>query len=128
MLWLVRPALTAMVAAVMAVIGYQLMFKEGAERWSLDGQSFFFVVPSVLLWLALAFVLYRQNYVTAIGWGLLSPLVGSLFVGGVAGPVVALAMWYVTFPVGILTGVLVKLCVSVGGRRRNHPLRGTAGA
>ena len=116
MVWIVRLCLTALVATIMAVIGYQLMFKQGVERWNLDEESLYFVVPSVLLWLALAVVLYRGNYVTAMGWGLLSPIVGSFFVGGPAGPVVALVSWYVTFPIGILTGVLVKLCLSIRSR------------
>ena len=119
MRWLVRLALTALVAAVMAVIGYQLTFKPASERWTLDEQSFFFVGPSVLLWLALAFVLYRQNYITAVGWGLLSPILGSLFVGGLAGPFLVLTMWYAAFPVGVLTGVLVKLCLAFGSQTPN---------
>jgi hypothetical protein len=96
----------------MAVLGYQLMFKAPAEWGLLDSQSFYFVWPSILLWLVLAFVLRRHNYITAIGWGLLSPIIGSLMVAGPFGPFVALAMWYATFPVGIITGVLVKLCMS----------------
>jgi len=60
----------------------------------------------------LASVLRRHDYVSVVGWGLLSPVLGSLLVAGPFGPFIALAMWYATFPVGIVTGVLVKLCVS----------------
>jgi hypothetical protein len=118
----VRLSLVVCVAAVMAVVGYQLMIKAPAEWGRLDAQSFYFVWPSIWLWLALAFVLRRQNYTTAIGWGVLSPIIGSLMVAGPFGPFVALAMWYATFPVGIITGVLVKLCMSssLKSRRSRH--------
>ena len=110
--WTIRLLLTAFVAAIMAVVGYQLMFKLGPDRWRLDEQSALLVLPSVALWLMLALILHRQNYLTAFGWGLLSPLIGSLFVAWLAGPAIVLAMWYVAFPVGIVTGFLVKFCVS----------------
>lgn len=113
-LWMLRLALVVLVAAAMAVVGYQLLFREGSERWILDGQSLYFVLPSVLLWLALAPVLSRHGYVTAVGWGVLSPLIGALFVAGPFGFFVVLALWKVAFPVGVVTGVLVKLAISIG--------------
>jgi hypothetical protein len=128
MAWIFRLVLTAFIAAVMAVVGYQFIFTDDSERWKLDGQSFYFVVPSVLLWLVLAPVLRRQNYVSAVGWGLLSPLIGSLLAGGPAGPLLVLVMWYAAFPIGILTGVLVKLCVSLGSKRPTDPLHLTTRA
>ncbi len=123
MLWITRLTLTALIATMMAVVGYQLMFKPVNELSEFDGQSFMFVVPSVLLWSLLAFVLRRETYVTAVGWGVLSPIIGSLLINWAIGPVVAIVMWYVTFPVGILTGVLVKLCVSFGDSSSRDVLR-----
>lgn len=114
MLWITRLTLKALIATVMALVGYQLMFKPVNEVFAFDRQSFMFVVPSVLLWSVFAFILRRQTYVTAVGWGVLSPIIGSLLINWAIGPVVAVVMWYVTFPVGVLTGVLVKLCVSFG--------------
>ena len=109
-----RLALAALVAAVMAVVGFQLAFRLGPGVWQLDAQSARLVGPSVLLWLALSPLLSNGDYVTAAGWGLLSPILGSLLAAGPVGPFVALVLWYVTFPVGVLTGVLVKVCLSAG--------------
>lgn len=114
MFWITRLILTALIATMMAIVGYQLMFKPINELLQFDEQSFMFVTPSVLLWFVLAFILRRETYVTAVGWGLLSPIIGSLFINWAIGPAVAIVMWYVTFPIGILTGVMVKLCVSFG--------------
>ncbi len=125
MLWITRLTLTALIATVMAVVGYQLMFKPVSELSEFDGQSFMFVAPSVMLWSVLAFILRRQTYVTAVGWGVLSPIIGSLLINWAIGPVVAIVMWYVTFPVGVLTGVLVKCCVSLGDTSSGDFLRVT---
>jgi hypothetical protein len=114
MAFAIRLTLAALVAAVLAVVGFQLAFRQGPGVWLLDGQSARLVGPSVLLWLALSPMLAHGGYVTAAGWGLLSPLLGSLLVAGPAGPFVALVLWYVTFPVGVLTGLLVKACLSAG--------------
>jgi hypothetical protein len=111
---MLRLALVVLAAVVMAVVGYQLLFRDGAEMWTLDRQSFYFVWPSVVLWVALAPVVSRHDYVTAVGWGVLSPIVGALFVAGPVGIFAVLAQWYVTFPVGVVTGVLVKFATSVG--------------
>jgi hypothetical protein len=45
-LLMLRLALVVVVAVVMAVVGYQLLCREGSERWALDRQSFYFVWPS----------------------------------------------------------------------------------
>ncbi len=114
--WRLRLALVVLVAVAMAVVGYQMLFREGSERWTLDGQSLYFVGPSVLLWLVLAPVLSRHGYVTAVGWGVLSPIIGALFVAGPFGFFVVLSLWNIAFPVGVVTGVLVKLATSIGKR------------
>jgi hypothetical protein len=118
-MWRIRLLLTAVVASVMALIGYQLMFHEGPGWWRLDQQSTYFVLPSIALWLVLAPLLSRQTYVTAVGWGVVSPFLGSLLVAGPAGLFIVLAMWYATLPVGVVTGLLVRLCVSAGGNLPN---------
>jgi len=115
-LWAVRLLLTAVVASAMAVIGYQTMFHEGPGWWPLEQRSTYFVLPSVALWLVLDPILSQRSYVTAIGWGLLSPFLGSLLVAGPAGLFGVLTMWYAALPIGVITGLLVRFCASLGRR------------
>jgi hypothetical protein len=74
-----------------------------------------------MLWLVLAPVVSRHGYVTAAGWGVLSPVIGALLVAGPFGFFVVLTQWHVAFPVGILTGVWVKLATSIGALSPSRP-------
>jgi hypothetical protein len=100
----------------MAVLASQLVFWAwGDVRWHFGQWVFVFaIVPYMVFWTLMALLLKHQPYFVAAALGLLSPLVGTSFflVGGWA---IAVEMWYIVFPMGIVTGILVKACVSVGG-------------
>jgi hypothetical protein len=114
MIWGIRLGLVVAVAAGMGAAGYLLVFGViGATGAGLA----LFVALSVTIWLVLALVIHRSNtYVTAIAWGLFSPLIGATFLGPPISYLYVLSKWYVCFPIGLATGLLVKFCVSIGGR------------
>lgn len=114
MIWVVRLSLVAAIAAGLGVAGSLLVFGiDGAT----GGGLALFAVLSIAIWLVLALVIHRSNtYVTAIAWGLFSPLIGATFLGPPISYLYVLSTWYVCFPVGLATGLLVKFAVSLGGR------------
>jgi hypothetical protein len=77
---------------------------------------------SVTLWLCLSPLVYRQSLGMAVGVGLMS----SLIVIAIGSPIAVLAFLFVirywlVFPTGALTGVLIWACLSIGresGRRK----------
>ena len=114
MIWVVRLSLVAAIAAGLGVAGYFLVFGiDGAT----GGGLALFAALSIAIWLVLALVIHHSNtYVTAIAWGLFSPLIGATFLGPPISYLYVLSTWYVCFPVGLATGLLVKFAVSLGGR------------
>jgi hypothetical protein len=114
MIWVVRLSLVAAVAAGMAVAGELFVFGiNGAP----SGGFIFFAALSIAVWLVLALAIHSSNtYVTAIAWGLFSPLIGATFIAPPISYLYVFSKWYACFPVGIATGLLVKFCVSLGGR------------
>ena len=114
MIWVVRLSLVAAIAAGMGATGYLLVF---GVNGATGGGLALFVALSIAIWLVLALVIHRSNtYVTAIAWGLFSPLIGATFLGPPISYLYVLSKWYACFPVGLATGLLVKFCVSLGGR------------
>jgi hypothetical protein len=118
MIYSVRRVLSvALVAAMMAVVGYGLLV--GGTVLLQDGLTSVVVGVSVVLWLFLAAVIQdhakcgKNGLSTAIGFGLLSPLIGGAFFGPLA-LMLLVIKWYISFPVGAVTGVLVWACVTIG--------------
>jgi len=111
MIWLIRLSLVSLVAAVMGIVGFRL----------LPGFTFapggYLVVSAVsaALWICLTPLVYRQGLGMAVSVGLLSPLIGIV-------PFMPIALfvflvdfrYWVVFPTGALTGVLVRACLSIG--------------
>jgi hypothetical protein len=99
----------------MAVLGSLLVsWAWGDVNWRLVQGLFLYVgVPYVVFWTLIAFLVKRQTYLLATGLGLLSPLICSSFFL-LVGWIIVLQVWYIAFPIGIVTGLLVKVCVSVG--------------
>ena len=109
--------LVSLVAVGMAFFGSSILSVTVLNHVDLD---FFYVsiLPSLVIWLGLSPLIARCNYFVAAGIGLVSPVFGSL--GGFP-PLSWLFILHapqVVFPVGIVTGILVKFVVSTGSSRK----------
>jgi hypothetical protein len=114
MLWLLRISLVGLAAAAMSLVGLALIpdtsFRPGGYAAA--------AAISVVLWLGLCPLVYRQSLGMAVSVGLLSPLIA---LGPMAPFHVFFALfdvWYwLVFLTGVLTGVLVRACLSIGQER-----------
>ena len=111
MMWLVRISLDCLAAAGMGVVGLALLpvasLRHPGYAWA--------AAVSVVLWLCLSPLVYRQSLGTAISVGLMSPLIAMV----VGSPLAVLALFFdmrywVVFPTGASAGVLVRACLSIG--------------
>jgi hypothetical protein len=120
MLFAVRLTLVAIVAAIGALAGLGLLL--GSAPRLGDGITRLVLGVSVLLWLALSIVIRwqiargRNGLTTAVGLGLLSPLIGGLLIGPPLSLFLLLSKWYVSFPTGAIMGAVVWACLSIGAR------------
>ncbi|MEE9128669.1 MAG: hypothetical protein V3T84_01530 [Phycisphaerales bacterium] len=80
-----------------------------------------FIFVSVLIWIPLSFLLRRADPVRTILIGLISPLIGGCIMFPVLGAIAAFAAGVVTFPVGVLTAIFVRLAVLVSDRVVQRP-------
>jgi hypothetical protein len=111
MVWVLRVSLVALTAAAMGVVGLALLPGVSLR----PGGSAAAAAASVVLWLCLSPLVYRQSLGTAVTVGLLSPLIAI----AIGSPMLVVALFFnirywVVFLVGALTGVLVRACLSVG--------------
>jgi hypothetical protein len=124
MIWLLRLSLVSLVAAAMAIVGFALLPGFSLRTSGRVGVA----AISAALWLCLSPLVYRQSLGMAISVGLLSPLIA-------IAPFVPIAIvvlfvdirYWVIFPTGALTGVLVWACLTIGGesgRGKPKPIAG----
>ena len=115
-MWCLRISLVCLAAACMDVVGLALLpvasLRHPGYAWA--------AAVSVVLWLCLFALVYRQSLGMAISVGLMSPLI----VMALGSPIAVLALFFdmryrVVFPTGALTGVLVRACLSIG--QENEP-------
>ena len=103
--------MVCLAAAGMGVVGLALLPVASLRH---PGYAWMAVV-SVILWLCLSPLVYRQSLGTAISVGLMSPLL----VMALGSPIAVLALFFdmrywVIFPTGALTGVLIRTCLTIG--------------
>ena len=114
MLWLLRISLVGFAAAAMSFVGLALLPDISLRPGGYAGMAAF----SVVLWLCLCPLVYRQSLGMAVSVGLLSPLIA---LGPMAPYLVFSALFdvrnWLVFLTGILTGVLVRACMSIGQER-----------
>ena len=114
MLWLLRISLVSLVAAAMSFVGLALLPDVSLGPGDYAGMAAF----SVVLWLCLCPLVYRQSLGMAVSVGLLSPLIA---LGPLAPFLVSFALfdvrYWLVFLTGGLTGVLVRACLSIGQER-----------
>ena len=110
--------MTVAIAVIMALAGIIALVGEiGDSHHEQSGISIlhFLVVPtSVLIW---SYIGYRiRNYYEKLShvilFGVLSPFIGAVvaglpiyFIGGIFGFLLAMTYYYVTIPIGIITGI-----------------------
>jgi hypothetical protein len=115
MLWLLRISLVGLAAAAMSLLGLALIPDTSLRPGGYAGAAPF----SVVLWLCLCPLVYRQNLGMAVSVGLLSPLIAF---GPLAPFLVLFALfdvrYWLVFLTGVLTGVLVRACLSIGQKKR----------
>jgi hypothetical protein len=119
MKWLLRLSLVSLAAAAMGFVGFGLL-----PGFSLRPAGYAGVAAiSAALWLCLTPLVYRQGLGMAVCVGLLSPLIAVAPMLPIA--VLALFLdvrYWVVFPTGALTGVLVWAILSIGQERgRGEP-------
>ena len=119
---LIRLGLVAIVSVAMALLGVWLLAQDPTMIWTSHGYAYVAGV-SVLLWIALSFLLARCNIVQTITVGLLSPAIGGMLVCPVGAHVYLLGHWYVTFPIGVTTAFLVRLAIFMTGGLRSQVRR-----
>jgi hypothetical protein len=125
MLWLLRISLVSLVAAAMSFVGLALLPDVSLGPGDYAGMAAF----SVVLWLCLCPLVYRQSLGMAVSVGLLSPLLATV----PWSPLLVFALFLdvrygLVFLTGALTGVLVRACLSIGqerGRGKVKPAAGT---
>jgi hypothetical protein len=124
MMWLLRISLVSLAAAAMSFVGLALLPDVSLR----PGGYAKIAAVSVALWLCLSPLVYRQSLGMAVSVGLLSPLIA--FAPGLPMAVFALFLdirYWLVFPTGALTGVLVWACLSIGqesGRDEPQPAAG----
>ncbi len=96
-------------------MGLQFKLSFGSQLMTFWGYAGFILV-SVLIWIPLSFLLRRADPVRTILIGLISPLIGGCIMFPVWGAIGAFAAGVVTFPVGVLTAVFVRLALLVCDR------------
>jgi hypothetical protein len=111
MMWLLRISLVGLVAAAMSFVGLALLPDIALRPGGYAGVA----AVSVALWLCLSPLVYRQSLGMAVSVGLLSPLIA--IAPGL--PIVVFALfvdlrYWLIFPTGALTGILVRACLSIG--------------
>ena len=106
--WTLRLIPVSIIAVAMAVVGLYLPTTIKGPALPLVGYVWV-ASSSVILWSALAFPVHRYNYAVAALLGVLSPLMGAFLVCPPVSHIYILYYWYVVFPVGLVTGLLVKL-------------------
>jgi len=114
MLWLLRISLVGLAAAAMSRVGLALIPDTSLRPGGSAGAA----AVSVVLWLGLGPLVYRQSPGMAVSVGLLSPLIA---LGPMAPYLVFFALfdlrYGLVFLTGVLTGVLVRACLSIGRER-----------
>jgi hypothetical protein len=114
MLWLLRISLVGLAAAAMSFVGLALVPDTSLRPGGYAGAA----AVSVVLWLGLCPLVYRQSLGLAVSVGLLSPLIA---LGPMAPFLVFCALcdvrYWLVFLTGVLTGVLVRACLSLGQER-----------
>jgi hypothetical protein len=111
-----RVAAATLLAGLMAVLACQILesWDPGGARWFPSPRVLLFVVvPYMACWAVLALLVRNQTYLVAAALGVLSPVISTSFFV-LVGWIVVIKLWYITFPIGIATGILVKWCMSVG--------------
>src|SRR5262249_12304963 len=110
-----RVICATLLAGAVAVLGLLLVSWAGGDAyWDLFRELLlYFVVPYTVFWGLMAILLKHQSYLIAVLLGILSPLICSSFFL-LLGWIIVIQMWYIAFPMGLVTGILVKACVSVG--------------
>jgi hypothetical protein len=111
MIWLLRISLVSLAAAAMSFVGLALLPDVSLRPGGSAGMA----AVSVVLWLCLCPLVYRQSLGMAVSVGLLSPLIAV----APAMPIAVLALFFdirswLVFPTGALTGVLIWACLSIG--------------
>jgi len=124
MLWLLRLSLVGLVAAAMSLVGLALIPNTSLRPGGYALAAAF----SVVLWLCLCPLVYRQSLGMAVSVGLVSPLIA---LAPMAPFLVLFALfdvrYWLVFLTGVLTGVLVQACLSIGqesGRGKAKPAAG----
>ena len=114
MLWLLRVSLVSLTAAAMSFVGLALIPDISLRPGGYAGMA----ALSVVLWLGLCPLVYRQSLGMAVSVGLLSPLLATV----PWSPLLVFALFLdvrygLVFLTGALTGILVRACLSIGQER-----------
>jgi hypothetical protein len=123
MLWLLRISLVSLAAATMSGVGLAVLPDISLRPWGYAAVA----AGSVVLWLGLSPLVYRQSLGMAVSVGLMSPLI----VIAIGSPIAVLALFFdirywLVFPTGALTGVVIWACLSIGQERgRGKPKHAT---
>ena len=111
MLWLLRLSLVGLAAAAMSLAGLALIPDTALRPGGYAVAAAF----SVILWLCLCPLVYRQSLGMAVSVGLVSPLIA---LGPMAPFLVFFGLfdvrYWLVFLTGVLTGILVRACLSIG--------------
>jgi hypothetical protein len=123
MLWLLRISLVGLAAAAMSFVGLALLPDVSLR----PGGYAAVATGSVVLWLGLCPLIYRQSLGMAVSVGLMSPLIAIALIS----PTALFAFFDIrhslVFPTGALTGVVIRACLSIGqesGRGKAKPAVG----
>lgn len=117
-MWLLRISLVCLAAAAMSFAGFALLPDLSIRPGAYAGLAAF----SVALWLCLSPWVYRQGLGMAVSVGLLSPLIAVAPLFAVFAAFAFDIRYWVVFPIGALTGVLVWACLSIGREKeRDKP-------
>jgi hypothetical protein len=113
-MWLLRISLVSLVAAVMSFVGLVLLPDVSLPPGGYAAMA----AVSVALWLCLSPLVYRQSFGMAVSVGLMSPLI----VIAIGSPIAVFTLFFdirywLVFPTGALTGVLIWACLSIGQER-----------
>lgn len=109
---LVRSLMIVVVSAAMAML--QISAVLGLPPAIHETTTRVLVGMNVVYWLTLAPVMATSKVVKLIGFGVLGPMVGSIIAGPPIDLMSTIRMGYFTFPVGVATAYLIKICMGYG--------------
>jgi hypothetical protein len=117
MIWALRISLVSVTTAAMSFIGLGMLpGVHGREAYAAVA------AVSIVLWLCLSPLVYRQSLGLAVSVGLMSPLIAVAPMLPIA--LIALLVdfrYWIIFPVGAVTGALVWACLRIDQDEPERP-------